>query len=101
LIVGTHADKLPKQARASVHAQMQQLYPISNSRRNQIFGHFTLSITPGSSIYIFILVYFIYFSPHLFKSYLFLCDVTILYHRRKGRALRASNKNARSCTQSP
>jgi hypothetical protein len=48
LIVGTHADKLQKQARASVHAQLQQLYPVSNSRRNHIFGHFTLSITPGT-----------------------------------------------------
>jgi hypothetical protein len=45
LIVGTHADKVPKQERAKLSAQVQQMFPTNN--RLQVHGHFTLSITAG------------------------------------------------------
>lgn len=49
IIVGTHADKLSKQEQATISAEVQRLYPISTPqhRRQQIHGHFVISVSQG------------------------------------------------------
>lgn len=50
VIVGTHADRLSKQEQAIKTSEMEQLFPtrtIGTRTRNQIQGHFAISLIPG------------------------------------------------------
>jgi len=65
VIVGTHADKLKKtQDCVKVSEEVLRKYPIYNSphARNQVHGHYTLSITSGILLEI---IFFIFISMEL------------------------------------
>ncbi len=46
IVVGTHADKLSKNDRKTLIAEMEQLYPFPThqTNRTQIYGHFAVSL---------------------------------------------------------